>query len=273
MGYHTLLVNVDDDPKLEERLRTARALAQRFDAFLLGLHVVPPPVLPVGYGEAVAYVGPELVEAQRKAARERAERLEARFRELVAELVPEVAWRLIEGDAAHVLPEQAHCVDLTLVSQTETRGLEVLEPDLAEYLAMSAGGPVLVLPASGWREDLGRRILVGWNGSRQACRAVHDALPFLAGAEEVVMMAIGEEAALTLEDAVAMLARHEVEVQAVRLGDEPRPGARLLEEAARRSIDMLVMGAYGHARWRELILGGTTRHVLQHAELPVLASS
>ncbi len=274
MSYRTLLVLVTDDPRLDERLATARMLGQRFDAHVVGLHVMPLPVVPLGYGEAAAYVGPEIIEAQREAAAGTADRLRRRFEAAMAELAPDFHWRAVEGDPAMVALAQARTADLVLAPQSELRGLEALEPDVAEHLAMGAGVPVAILPRSGWKNDPGRRILVAWNGSRQATRAVHDALPFLARADRVLLLAVGEEAGERADEALAMLERHGLEVtgEARAEADEPI-GALLLRRAAEEDCDMLVMGAYGHSRLRELILGGTTRHVFAHADLVVLTAA
>lgn len=271
--YRTLMVVVDDDPGLEQRLACARQLAQRFDAFVRGLHVMPLPVIPVGYGEAAAYVGPELIEAQRKANQDTAERLRTRFNTALAELVPAIEWRAIEGDPGVVAVDEARTVDLTLAPRTDASGLEAFEPDLAEHLVMGAGTPVLVLPRHLGPTDVGRHVVVAWNGSRQACRAVHDALPLLGFAERVELLTIGEDAAASFDDALAMLRRHGLEPEAVRLAEEGPVGPQLLHEAASRGADLLVMGAYGHSRLRELVLGGATRHVLAHASCPLLLSS
>jgi nucleotide-binding universal stress UspA family protein len=120
--------------------------------------------------------------------------------------------------------------------------------------------------------------LVAWNASREATRAAHDALPFLHAAERVVLCAIGDPATADpgLEDAAAMLDRHGVAVQVEQV---PGPdsgtgvGEALLARAAEHGADLLVMGAYGHSRLREFVLGGTTRRVLREATLPVLFSS
>ena len=274
MSYRTLLVLVADDARLDDRLSTARTLAQRFGAHVIGLHVMPLPVVPLGYGEAAAYVGPEIIEAQRAAAAETAERLRRRFETAMAELAPDVEWRAVEGDAAPVATVQARTADLVLAPQSDLHGFDLLEPDVAEHLVMGAGVPVMILPRGGWKADPGRRVLVGWNGSRQASRALHDALPLLAHAEEVTLLAVGEEASESAEDALAMLRRHGIEVEAEKTAaDGQSIGARLLARAAERDCDTLVMGAYGHSRLRELVLGGTTRHVLARAELVVFASS
>ena len=118
------------------------------------------------------------------------------------------------------------------------------------------------------------RIIAGWNGSREAARALHEALPFLCGAQRVVLCAIGKEAARDLEAAVAMLKRHGAPVEAQAI-DQPDgdAGEALLAQAAALGSDLLVMGTYGHARLRELVFGGATRHVLRAATLPVLFGS
>ena len=120
----------------------------------------------------------------------------------------------------------------------------------------------------------GSRVLVAWNGKREAARAAHDALPFLRAAERVVLCAVGEVAGAGLDDAAGMLRRHGVPVRAERVaGGDLHAGEILLARAAADRADLLVLGAYGHSRLRELVLGGATRHVLHHATLPVLFSS
>lgn len=270
MSYRTIMLVVDDDPGLAGRFACARLLARRFDAFVRGVHVVPLPIVPVGYGEAAAYVGPELIEAQRRAGRERAERLRARFDEAMEDLLPDVEWRALEGEAAIVAVEEARTVDLSVAPRIGATGFEAFEPDIAEHLVMGAGGPVLVVPADFAGTDIGRRVVVAWNGSRQACRAVHDALPFLGFADRVEALAVGEEAAAGLDDLVAMLHRHGVECEGMRLEGDGPAGPRLLHEAETRGADLLVMGAYGHSRLRELVLGGATRHLLAEARCPLL---
>jgi nucleotide-binding universal stress UspA family protein len=120
----------------------------------------------------------------------------------------------------------------------------------------------------------GTAIVAGWNGSREAARAVHEALPFLTAAERVVLCAVGEEAARHLEAAATALRRHRVPVHPEQVdGPDGNAGETLLARAAAHGADLLVMGAYGHGRLRELMFGGATRHVLREATLPVLFGS
>ena len=268
MAYRTILVELADGSGLEPRLQVARTLADRFDAVLIGMHVMPPVFIPGSYGEATAYLGADVLEAQRAANREIKERVQAAFRKLCGE-GPDVIWQEAEGDRGGLLAEAAYTTDLVIASRAE----DADALDALDQLVTAAGVPVLALPP-GAAGDFGQTILVAWNSSREATRAVHDALPFLRGAQRVLLCAIGTEAAKSLEAAAAMLRRHGLAVhpQQVAEGDGDA-GEVLLAQASAQGADLLVMGAYGHARLRELVFGGATRQVLREATLPVLFGS
>jgi nucleotide-binding universal stress UspA family protein len=269
MAYRTVLVTLAGESRLEARLQSAQALARRFDAVLVGMHVMPPPFIPIPDGEGLAYVLPELIEAQRKVNQEVKERVHAAF-ERICGTGSTAVWQEAAGEPGRLLIEAARTVDLVLAAKRdeERQGAQVVE-----QLAMSAGVPVLMLPQEA-SKAMGTSIVAGWNGSREAARAVHEALPFLCGAERVVLCAVGEEAARDLEPAAAMLGRHGVAVQPQAI-DKPDgdAGEILLGQAAAHGADLLVIGTYGHTRLRELVFGGATRHVLRTATLPVLFGS
>jgi nucleotide-binding universal stress UspA family protein len=234
--------------------------------------------VPVGYGEGAAYVGPEIYEAQREANRLVRERVEAAFRRACDPSKMAVRDVYEEGDPGEVIAEAARGADLTIVAQPEAGGLveAALEPQPIHHVVLSAGGPVLMLPRAeaGQQQQLGRRALVAWNGSREAARALKDALPFLAAADAVVLAAAGEQAAAGLDAAAALLKRHGAPATAKQIPSGPRgAGATLLGAAEAEGADLLVMGAYGHSRLRELVLGGATREVLRDAGIPVLLSA
>jgi nucleotide-binding universal stress UspA family protein len=116
--------------------------------------------------------------------------------------------------------------------------------------------------------------MLGWNGRREAKRALIDALPFLKAADSVWVLTVGDAEEVRLDRVLRMLGRHDIAAKEVVLEDKGQePGALLLEQAQANDVDLLVMGAYGHSRLREMILGGATRHVLHNATLPVLFSS
>lgn len=271
MTYRTILLQLADDAGSEARLRAALALAGRFGARLLALHVTPPPIVPVGYGEGAAYVGPEIIEAQREAARAVTERLEATFRR-VCEPASGAVWRHLEGDPGECLSQLARTADLTIGPRFEARGIDALSLQPIEQAALGAGGPVLVVPAEGFPAELGRRVLVGWNGRKEAARALKDALPFLQSALAVEVVTVGEQGADTLDGALALLERHGVAAAGRRLPDSANVGADLLARMGEIGADLLVMGIYSHSRLRQLVLGGATRHILQHATAATLFS-
>jgi nucleotide-binding universal stress UspA family protein len=163
--------------------------------------------------------------------------------------------------------------------------LIILERDLAEEASildvlgealLTCRAPCLVLPP-GWDKSMTfTRIVVGWNGGIESIRAVHAALPLAVAADQVIVL---KDGALALEkedrqppfDPTIYLRSHGASVSEIPLYASPlNSGPELMRTARRLSADCLVMGAYGHARVRERVLGGATRHILQHAEIPVL---
>ena len=185
-------------------------------------------------------------------------------------------WRLEEGSADEILPLHARYADLTITNQ--------IDPDSADaprhrglpiQLVMDSGRPMLVIPYAGKFTTMGERILVAWNGSREATRAVHDAMPFLKRADKVSVLSINprQQDHIAGFDISSQLARHGVNAEAVRtVSGDMSVGDLLLSEAADLSADMIVMGAYGHSRLREFILGGASQLILNSMTVPIFMS-
>ena len=271
--YKTILLHLVEDPSTTARIALARGLAERFGAALIGLVARPLPFVPAAFGEA-AYVGPEIIEAQRAAAQAVAARLRAAFDAglagsgLVSSVIDE------EGDEGSLVALHARAADLVIVGQSDAEGLEAMLRDVAEHAVMAAGVPVLSLPRKNVPTAFGRGLVVGWNGSREAARAIGDALPFLMAAQKVVLLAVGDEAGTTVEAAAARLRRHGIEPQVERLAEpEGEIGELLVTVVRTKGCDGLVVGAYGHTRLRELVLGGATRSLIRACPYPVLFSS
>jgi nucleotide-binding universal stress UspA family protein len=151
--------------------------------------------------------------------------------------------------------------------------------DFAEELVLSAGRPVLLIPYAGHFPEVGRRVLVAWNAGREAARAVTDALPLLARASIVQVVAFdprkggADHGDIPGADIALLLARHGVKVSiAQQQSKEVDVGNQILSRAADMQSDLIVMGAYGHSRLRELVLGGVTRTLLDTMTVPVLMS-
>jgi nucleotide-binding universal stress UspA family protein len=191
-----------------------------------------------------------------------------------------VEWRAIaEGPEANPALH-ARYADLAILGQIDPDGNEMaaIRPR-PERVALESGRPVLVVPYAGHFETMGRRVVVAWDASREATRAVNDAIPLLAAAETVTVLAIDPHQGPTGHgelpgaDISLHLARHGVKATIERtVSAGVPPGEVLLSRAADLAADLLVMGAYGHSRARELLLGGVTRTILNSMTVPVLMS-
>jgi nucleotide-binding universal stress UspA family protein len=280
----TILVHVDEAGHCPNRLALAAALAKAHGAQLIGVHVVPPLFIPA-YMPGDASPGLiDVIEAQRKSAQAKAE---AHFSGLKRDL-PSAIWRVVDADVAgpssNIIPALASEVrqaDLAIVGQAGPGEEDSDTPGLVpEELVMRAGRPVLVVPYAGRFAGVGERAVVAWTDTREAARAMSDALPLLKLAKSVTVMQIGDKGAdqearrAALTGVAGYLERHGVKAAAefVPGGGDVAPADLLLSRVADLAADLLVMGGYGHSRFRELVLGGVTREILSSMTIPVLLS-
>ena len=271
MAIRDILVYHGNDPHNDSRMDIAISAAKRHGARLTGLHVLTYPALPT-YMQVE--VGREILEQQMAAQREKALAVEPVFLKRLSDAEVEGEWRLMEGDAIDAMNQSAHYADLTVVPQADPDTPTPYD-NMADNLLMSSGRPLLIAPYIGAAESFGRRILVAWNASAQAARAVHDALPFLMAADEVVVQSVNprDDSHLSGAEIGTHLARHDVKVEVKRIvAPDLDVGDALLSALSDNECDMLVMGGYGHSRIRELALGGATRQILQSMTAPVLMS-
>ena len=166
-----------------------------------------------------------------------------------------------------------------VASQSSPESGSGVESDFAGRIAIESGRPVLLVPHYGHFAHCGRRALIGWNGTREAARAAFDAVPILKHADVVYVSRIDAEeseeegGAYPGAELAKALARHGIKTTAERLArSEVDAGEALLSHASDVGADLIVMGAYGHGRLREFILGGATRTILQSMTVPVLMS-
>jgi nucleotide-binding universal stress UspA family protein len=169
---------------------------------------------------------------------------------------------------------------LIIASQDDPHDPESYVGDFfPENLIMSAGRPVLLVPYASSVTSPGAHVVVGWDGSRAATRAVHDALPFMRAAKTTTIVTINgardePRTRIPGADIATLIARHgvNVEVKNIDAYTDALIGDALLSQASAIGADLLVMGAYGHARWQELVMGGATRTILKSMTVPVLMS-
>jgi len=275
MPYKTILVHLDGSTRSAARLELAIALAKRFEAHLIGLHALTVVRLP---GYAAAEAGPQFAEELRRRAAEDAADAEKAFRRAVDRAgMTGAEWRSSFDDALDAVTLHARYADLVLIGQPQAEGRAGVDPAFAHRLVLAAGRPVLVMPYAGTFDVVGKRALLAWNASREATRATTDALPFLKAADKVVVSPVKPDLTAHGEapgtDIGLYLSRHGVKVEVAPLqGTDLDAGNALLSRAADLSIDLIVMGAYGHSRMSELILGGVTRTMMESMTVPVLMS-
>lgn len=270
--YKTIIVHVDESPLLEARLRAAAWLANSHAAHLVGCAATGmswPAYAMLTGSMAVSPV------AEFDSLRSSARASLQRFADRAAQLgVASIEERLVEDENRDALLLQARYADLVVTGQDA--GDEATVRGLPQYLAMHGVRPVLVVPPSYDGAPIADEILVGWDGSAQAIRAIGAAMPLLVRAATVRLALVNPELESGLHgeepgaDMALYLARHgvRVEVQVERSG--AAVGDALLGLARASGAGLLVSGAFGHSRYREIVLGGVTRLLLDRAPLPVL---
>ena len=274
MVFKDILVYVDATKSAPACLDVAAKLAEAHDAHLTALHVSSPPFVMGDFGPGGAA---EVIRWQEEQTRQLAARAEKQVSEARQRGGLDIEWRRASGEILPAIRLHGHYADIVVVSQGGDEDEPTSVDLLPETIVMGSGRPALIVPIYGKFPRLGERVLVAWNRTREATRAVHDALPLLKRAQTVQILEVnppsGDAPHIAGVDIALHLARHGVkaQVEAATVSDIDT-GATILSRAADLGSDLLVMGAYGHSRLREFTLGGVTRHVLQHMTLPVLMS-
>jgi len=275
MSYKTILVHIDPGKRCALRVDVAIRLAQQHNAHLVALHAIAP-FEPPGY--VLAEMGPAIIEAQKHASAADLARTEAEFTKQTTKAgIRNVEWRAAIDDPVEAMTLHARYADLLVIGQFDASEGSNMAADFPERLVLAAGRPVLILPSVGNFPTIGKRILVAWSGTREATRAVTDAIPLLQRADKVHVMAVnpkdGEHGNVPGADIGLYLARHDVRVEVkTDQGAEIDVGNELLSRAADLDADLIVMGGYGHSRLKEWVLGGATRTILESMTAPVLMS-
>jgi len=277
MAYKTILVHVDGSAQQESRMRASALLAAAGDAHLVGGAATGFSSLDLALlsGSMAAPVSPAGFERLRDTAArhlrlftEQAQRLGVASNEA----------RLIEDVSAYALLLQARYADLVVLSQDDDTypGQPARVRRLPEHLALHGARPVLVVPASYGGAPIPGTVVAGWDGSVQAMRALNAALPLLVRADSVKLALVDPERVGELHgdepgaDMALWLARHGVKVEVVVERSAVTVGKALIGLANDAGAGLMVSGAYGHSRYREWILGGVTRELLERAPVPLL---
>jgi nucleotide-binding universal stress UspA family protein len=250
-------------------------LAREFDAGIVGAYLVPGTTMtPSG----AALLPPDVATDRLDEYSEAQHDAQAAFEKAArAAGVRDVAWRAPAGNPVDAAILAARCADVAVLSQRDPTARS--GDNFASQVVLGCGRPVLVVPYIGAPVDFGDRVLVAWDGGREAARAVGDAMPLLERAQKVSVVAVDNDndddvgERLSAARLSAWLAAHGIaaDIDRQESGDVGI-GEWLLSRVADLSADLVVMGGYAHARLRELVLGGVTRTMLRSMTVPVLMS-
>ncbi|HKJ94990.1 MAG TPA: universal stress protein [Gammaproteobacteria bacterium] len=280
MSYKSLLLYVDGGEGRGAVFDHGLRLADWFDAHVTGLNVHLPSyqAFAVYGGYAVGDGG--VMERLDAEARDLADRLRDEFLGRARRTgCAKAEWRYVEGETAGSISVNARYADLVIMPCKDPDDANSLgTPELPAHVALGCARPVLVLPAAAPVDTFGRHVLLAWNATREATRAATAALPLMKRAGRVTIAVVDEGRRMDTAhgdvpgaDIALYLARHGINAEVMQLS---KGGSEvsdvLLSTAADRGADLLCMGAYGHSRWRELALGGTTHDILRSMTVPTM---
>lgn len=272
-----LVVFLEEGLAYTRRITVAAEIAARWQAHLIAIFAARPIGAFLYEGAAM---GPALKSLLQQHQREvRGAEAEARryFEQITSARGISCEWRFSENERPADLMLHARYARLAVIPPYKGFPEASMPVRVAENVIFGSGRPTLLVPDNWPVDRIGTRIVVGWNASREATRAIVDALPFLADAQAVKVVCVHGPAGLGEReedygvDLCRHLARHGIDIELVQVANG-KPSQVLLQQAQDFQADLLVMGIYGHARLTRLILGGTSRTVLSQAQIPLLVS-
>jgi nucleotide-binding universal stress UspA family protein len=276
MTLATVMVSLAFDASNDARLEVAGQLAERFDAGIVGIGAAqfsPPLYFTTGQ------MAQDLIEQGQLSIRERLAELETRFRQAVKNRAKSVDWRSALDFPTRFVIEQARCADIVVTGGLSPAFSDAFALASPKDLVMQTGRPLLIVPDGADWLDL-RTVLVAWKDTAEARRAIADSLPLLRQAKTIVVTEIpeadGERSAAQARvgDVVAWLSRHGL-IASTRVperSDGVGTTQQLDNIASDLGAGLIVAGAYGHSRFRELVLGGMTQHLVTQSVRCVLLS-
>lgn len=274
MSFKNIAVCLDSSESALLRLQFAIELALLHDAVLMGFHLTPPPmIMPDPY---TAWA-PQMQEIEESEAKKQEQAMQG-FRIYAEKAGVKFNCVSYRSDAVAKIIAHARLSDMTVIAQHQSKELGIgFANSFPKTLILKLGRPVLILPLMAKTHSEFRTIVIAWDGGREATRAIVDSMPFLVKAKKIHLLSVKEKTDKDYElpdiDIAAYLAKHDISAE-IEISDvsDMSPSDLLLLRAARNEADLLVMGAYGHHRITELILGGVTHDILKKANLPVLMS-
>ena len=273
MGSLDVLVHLrryDGEPAAA---RAAHLVAAKLPAVLHGLYVAPIPPAAFTSPETVAVLVHESDRRYREA-----KSAQVWWEELLRSRGAVGDWHVALADPLDAIAFAARWCDLIVVERPMQNPDAPVGWGLVSRTVFDAGTPVLVVPDTAALNSLGERVVVGWNGSREAVRAIHGALPLLEKAGQVIVLdgstepEGGSMLQLPRFDLATHLSRHGIAAEFRPFGSGGSKATAILDAAHGANADLIVMGAWGHSRLTEMMMGGTTRQLFQQSDLPLLVA-
>jgi nucleotide-binding universal stress UspA family protein len=279
MGYRTIMVCLNEVERIERLLNLAVEIADHQDAHILGMYVVPAVQI---YPSVTIDVSSQVFEAYREFFKRHADRVKEAFEGHMRRSGIRFEWCLVNGETplvADTVIEHGMSADLIIASQVDRNDSFGVELDFIERLVMGLGRPLLLVRNATTSRTLRGKVLIGWNGTREAARAAFDAIPLLQQAETVTITWVDPQKTLESPRTVpcaelaTALTRHDIAATAEGFPTAGLTAGQALQmRALDLGADLIVMGAYGHTRISEFVFGGATDFMLKHMPIPILMS-
>ena len=266
----TILVPVGNAQGAMERLDLAITLADRYDAHVTAIYILTPMGDMVKSVPIEAYSGATFARFE-KEQKEEAAALREKYEKKLQSSGVRYEWYQQQGDVLTQLNLHARAADLTILSQKGEELDDILS--IMHDFIIENGLPVIVIPNDG--DDASyKNVLIAWDNGKQCAKAVHDALPILKKTEKVTVLTISEDGKHTVPEAdiCKKLARHGINAEALTEDDSMEIADRILDTAANIDADLIVSGAWGHRRLREIIFGGVTKKLLSNQKYSIYLS-
>jgi nucleotide-binding universal stress UspA family protein len=270
MSYKTILTVLDNTENAAKVSEFAIDLANRFSSHVIGLHMETMAAVPVVAPMEIP--DPASIQALQDMAQKETREIAEIFEQKLSQNGVSHEWRSFSSSVGYTSAsaiDSARCTDIVIAGQSDSSSLSDSRSDIESFL-FESGRPVLLVPYIITQPKPIKRVLIAWNGSREATRAAFDALPFLKEAESVEIFSVdppetaSQSPAMAGAELAATLARHGVKVTVTTKATSGTLSAHAAIEnrLSDDSIDLLVMGAYTHSRWWEMLFGGVTRTLL-----------
>jgi len=278
MSYQSILVHVDQSKHAAQRITIAANLARAENAHLIGAAMTG--ISRYFYHDSSFGIVDTTVSNHLETANANAGLALAEFESIAKNIgVLSYETRLVDDEPESGLILQARYSDLVVVSQTDLHDAHSrIYSDLPEYVMLNCARPLLVIPYAGKFGQIGSNVIIAWNGGKEATRAIANAMPLLKKANQVTVVVFNASENIEVHgeqpgaDIALYLARHDIKVEVLQQVTHQDIGNALLSLAADMMADLIVMGGFGHPRFREILLGGVTTTLLKTMTVPVIIS-